>query len=111
VKVIQQPQAHHATKAAQNVKSQNSICYTDLTRSRGAGCLKRRETMKHLLNKGAVVNIFQMSFNEGLLFEGKATIVKPVGDGSDEHYMVRFHADVGKYNGPTPTYERFIDRD
>lgn len=67
--------------------------------------------MNHLLKKGAVVNIFQMSFNDGLLFEGKATVVKPVGNGSDEHYMVRFHADIGKYNGPTPTYERFIDRE
>lgn len=73
--------------------------------------MKRRETMKHLLKKGAVVNIFQMSYSEGLLFEGKATVVKPVGNGIDEHYMVRFHADVGKYNGPTPTYERFIDRE
>jgi hypothetical protein len=67
--------------------------------------------MNHLFKKGAVVNIFQMSFNDGLLFEGKATVVKPVGSGSDEHYMVRFHTDIGKYNGPTPTYERFIDRE
>jgi hypothetical protein len=67
--------------------------------------------MNHLFKKGTVVNIFQMSFNDGLLFEGKATVVKPVGNGSDEHYMVRFKSDEGKYNGPTPTYERFIDRE
>ncbi len=67
--------------------------------------------MKHLLKKGDVVNIFQMSFNEGLLLEGKATVVKPVGNGIDEHYMVRFHSDVGKYIGSTPTYERFVDRE
>ena len=67
--------------------------------------------MHHLHKRGAVVNIFQMSFNDGLLFEGKATVVKPVGSGIDEHYMVRFHSDIGKYNGTTPTYERFIDRE
>ena len=30
--------------------------------------------MKHLFTKGTVVNIFQMSFNDGLLFEGKAKV-------------------------------------
>lgn len=65
--------------------------------------------MQHLFAKGAVVNIFQMSHNRGLLFEGKATVLKSVGDGSDEHYMVRFH---GKDGRPArgEDYERFIDR-
>ena len=66
--------------------------------------------MQHLFTKGAVVNIFQMSHNKGLLFEGKATVLKPVGDGSDEHYMVRFHGGDGK-PARGADYERFIDRD
>jgi hypothetical protein len=69
-----------------------------------------RETMKHLHKKGDVVNVFQLSFSKGLLFEGKATILKPLGNPQDEHYMVRFHGKDGK---PSlgEDYERFIDRD
>lgn len=66
--------------------------------------------MKHLLKKGDAVNIFQMSMSKGLLFEGRATVLKPVGDGSDEHYMVRFHGKDGK-PARGEDYERFIDRD
>lgn len=66
--------------------------------------------MKHLFKKGDVVNIFQMSHNKGLLFEGKATVLKPTGSAGDELYKVRFHGRDGK---PSlgDEYERFIDRE
>jgi hypothetical protein len=68
--------------------------------------------MKHLHNKGDVVNVFQLSMSKGLLLEGKATIVKPIGEAQDEHYMVTFHSDLNKYpRGRCPSYERFIDRE
>ncbi len=67
--------------------------------------------MKHLHQKGDVVNVFQLSMNKGLLLEGKATIVKPIGSAQDEHYMVMFHSDLPTYpRGRCPTYGRFIDR-
>ena len=68
--------------------------------------------MQYLFKKGDVVNIFQMSMSKGLLFEGRATVVKPL-DASDEyhpHYMVRFHGKNGK-PALGEEYERFIDRD
>ena len=64
----------------------------------------------NLFKKGDAVNIFQMSVSKGLLFEGRATVLKPFGDGSDEHYMVRFHGKDGK-PALGEEYERFIDRD
>ena len=64
-----------------------------------------------LFKRGDVVNIFQMSVNRGLLFEGKATVRRyngSPGDPWDEHYWVSFHED-GK---PTrDQYQRFIDRE
>jgi hypothetical protein len=65
--------------------------------------------MKPLWKNGDVVNIYQMSVSKGLLLEGRATVVRPFGDGSDEHYMVRFYRKDGKLEGEP--YERFIDRD
>lgn len=65
--------------------------------------------MKPLWKNGDVVNIFQMSSSKGLLLEGRATVVKPTGDGGDEHYMVCFHGKDGKPE--RESYERFIDRD
>lgn len=68
--------------------------------------------MKHLHKCGAIVNIYQMSPGKGLMYEGRATVVKPVGNASDEHYMVRFLADEDRdSSGMRPTYEWFIDRD
>jgi hypothetical protein len=69
--------------------------------------------MTTLFKKGDEVNIFQMSVSEGLLFEGRATVLKYIGspgDPWDEHYMVRFHGRDGK---PSlgEEYERFIDRE
>ena len=44
-------------------------------------------------------------------FAGPAlTVLKPFGDGSDQHYMVRFHGKDGK-PALGEEYERFIDRD
>lgn len=63
----------------------------------------------NLFKKGDVVNIFQMSAGEGLLFEGKATVLKAMSR-SDEHYMVRFHGRDGK-PALGEEYERFIDRE
>jgi hypothetical protein len=66
-----------------------------------------------LFKKGDVVNIYQMSVSKGLLFEGKATVLKYIGspkDPYDEHYKVRFHGRDGK-PARGEDYERFIDRD
>jgi hypothetical protein len=65
--------------------------------------------MKHLHKKGDVVNIFQMSVHKGLMFEGRATVLKPTGSVGDEYYLVRFH---GRDDKPElgEEYERFVDR-
>jgi hypothetical protein len=66
--------------------------------------------MKPLWKKGDVVTIYQLSMAKGLMVEGKATVLKPLGgDSGHEHYMVRFHSKNGKIEGEA--YERFIDRD
>lgn len=70
--------------------------------------------MASLFKRGDTVNIFQMSVSKGLLFEGRALVVRACGhgDGFDEHYMVEFEKDIPRYpSGHCPTYERFIDRD
>lgn len=66
--------------------------------------------MQHLHKKGDVVNVFQLSMREGLLFEGRAKIVRPMGSPQNEHYMVQF---LGKDGKPSlgERYERFIDRE
>lgn len=64
--------------------------------------------MKHLFKKGDVVNIFQIS-GKGLILEGRATVMKPIGNPQDEHYMVRFHRKSGGLE--SSSYERLIDRD
>ena len=65
-----------------------------------------------LFKKGDVVNIFQMSVQKGLIFEGKATVLKYDPDAGpwDERYKVRFHGRDGK---PSlgEEYWRFVDRD
>lgn len=65
--------------------------------------------MTSLFKKGDVVNIFQLSVSQGLMFEGRATVMKSLSR-SDEHYMVRFHGRDGK-PARGEEYERFIDRD
>lgn len=66
--------------------------------------------MQHLHKKGDVVNVFQMSAHKGLLFEGRATILKPTDEPGEERYLVRFHGRDGK---PSlgEEYERWIDRE
>jgi hypothetical protein len=66
--------------------------------------------MQHLCKKGDEVNVFQMSAREGLVFEGRATVLKPIGSVGDERYLVRFHGPDGK---PSlgEEYERFVDRE
>jgi len=65
--------------------------------------------MQALHKKGDTVNIFQMSASKGLLFEGKAVVLK-VLDAADEYYRVRF---IGKDGKPAlgEEYDRFVDRD
>ncbi len=65
--------------------------------------------MEHLHKKGDVVNVFQMSVGKGLLFEGKATILKPTDKPGEERYLVRFHGRDGKPQ-LGEEYERWIDR-
>jgi hypothetical protein len=68
--------------------------------------------MKPLFKKGDVVTVFQMHPREGLLIEGRATVLKSLSadDWPDEHYRVRFHDKKG-----TPMlgeeYDRFVDRE
>lgn len=65
--------------------------------------------MKPLWKKGDVVTIYQLSWSTGLLVEGKATVVKPIGGDGSEHYIVRFHRKDGRVE--REAYERFIDRE
>lgn len=67
------------------------------------------ERAAHKCVHEALRRLFQCSFNKGLIFEGRAKIVKAFG-GWDEHYMVRFYnKKTGKLD--REAYERFIDRD
>jgi len=66
--------------------------------------------MQHLHKAGDIVAIFQMSHSKGLIIEGKATVLKPVGSAHMEQYMVRFHGRNGK-PALGEEYERFIDRE
>jgi hypothetical protein len=66
--------------------------------------------MKALHKRGDTVNVFQMSLSKGLIFEGRATILKALDpDGMDEYYHVRFHGKDGKPQ-LGEEYDRFIDR-
>jgi len=66
--------------------------------------------MKALHKKGDTVNIFQMSVSKGLIFEGKAVVLKVLDpNGMDEYYHVRF---LGRDGKPAlgEEYDRFVDR-
>ena len=58
--------------------------------------------MAHQYKAGDVVTVFQISYANELVIEGKATIRKRVAD-IDEQYRVEFD------NKPGVTYQRFID--
>jgi len=102
------------SEIARNGKSTDPTCY-NASRSMLTGLFDNVERDMTdtkpvpLWNKGDDVNVFQCSFSKGLLFEGRAKIVKAFG-GWDEHYMVRFYnKKTGKLE--REAYERFIDRD
>ena len=61
----------------------------------------------HRFKAGDVVTVFQMHTRKGLEIEGKATVLKRIGD-VDEQYFVRFHGKDGK-PAPGDEYERFVD--
>ena len=65
-----------------------------------------------LFKKGDVVTIFQMDGRNGLIIEGKATVLKSLGPDNwpEEYYKVRFHGPGGK-PALGEEYDRFIDRD
>lgn len=66
--------------------------------------------MRALYKKGDTVNIFQMSVSKGLIFEGRAVVLKVIDpDGMDEYYHVRF---LGPSGEPLrgEEYDRFVDR-
>lgn len=66
--------------------------------------------MDYLHKKGNVVNVYQLSNSKGLLFEGRAKIVRPVGSVGAERYTVQFLDKDGK-PALGEKYERFIDRE